>query len=78
MQYQIELFEPLLSRLAYGATFLEISKNKLKTVRPPCPPVKEQQKIASVLSKVDELIQKANLVIEQTQRLQVGLNDKPK
>jgi type I restriction enzyme, S subunit len=32
------------------------------------PPLYEQQKIAAILSKVDELIQKTDQVIEQTQR----------
>ena len=37
------------------------------------PPLKEQQKIASILSNVDELIQKTEQIIEQTQRLKKGL-----
>ena len=36
----------------------------------------EQQKIASILSKVDELIQKTDQIIEQTQRLKKGLMQK--
>jgi len=39
----------------------------------PYPPLREQQKIASILSEVDELIQKTNKIIEQTQRLKKGL-----
>ena len=39
----------------------------------PLPPLKEQQKIASILSNVDELIQKTEQIIEQTQRLKKGL-----
>ena len=38
-----------------------------------CPPLQEQQKIASILSTVDELIQKTEQIIEQTQRLKKGL-----
>jgi type I restriction enzyme S subunit len=37
------------------------------------PSLKEQQKIASILSNVDNLIQKTDQVIEQTQRLKKGL-----
>jgi type I restriction enzyme S subunit len=37
------------------------------------PPLKEQQKIASILSKVDELIQKTDQIIEETQGLKKGL-----
>jgi len=37
------------------------------------PPIKEQEKVASILSKVDELIKKTDQVIEQTQRLENGL-----
>ena len=39
----------------------------------PIPSLKEQQKIASILSNVDELIQKTEQIIEQTQRLKKGL-----
>ena len=39
----------------------------------PYPSLKEQQKISSILSKVDELIQKTDQIIEQNQRLKKGL-----
>ncbi len=42
----------------------------------PLPLLKEQQKIASILSKVDELIQKTDQIIEQIQRLKKGLIQK--
>jgi type I restriction enzyme, S subunit len=40
------------------------------------PPFTEQQKIASIISRVDELIQKTDRVIEQTQTLKKGLMQK--
>jgi type I restriction enzyme S subunit len=40
------------------------------------PPIKEQKKIASILSKLDEQIQKTDQIIEQTQRLKKGLMQK--
>ena len=49
------------------------SKSDLNRVVIYYPPLKEQQKIASILSNVDELIQKTEQIIEQTQRLKKGL-----
>lgn len=40
------------------------------------PPIQEQQKIASIFSNVDSLIQQTQKVIEQTQRLKKGLMQK--
>jgi type I restriction enzyme S subunit len=45
----------------------------LRSYKLPLPPLPEQQKIASVLSKIDELIQKTDQIIEQTERLKKGL-----
>lgn len=56
-----------------GISVYGLSKNNLKKIRIPLPPIKEQQKIASILSKVDELIQKTEQIIEQTKRLKKGL-----
>ena len=50
-----------------------INQKYLRNYHIPIPPLKEQQKIASILSKVDELIQKTEQIIEQTQRLKKGL-----
>jgi type I restriction enzyme S subunit len=53
-----------------------ISFDNLSQLKIPMPRVKEQQKIAFIISKVDELIQKTDQVIEQTQRLKKGLMQK--
>ena len=50
-----------------------IGKNELQNLQIFFPRIMEQQKIASILSKVDELIQKTDQVIEQTQGLKKGL-----
>lgn len=50
-----------------------IGKNELLNVKIIHPPLKEQQKIASILSNVDSLIQQTQKEIEQTQRLKKGL-----
>lgn len=56
-----------------GISVYGLSKNNLKKIRIPLPTYEEQQKIASILSKVDGLIQKTDEIIEQTQRLKKGL-----
>jgi type I restriction enzyme, S subunit len=50
-----------------------IPMNEYFQTKFPLPSKIEQKKIVTILSKVDELIQKANQVIEQTQRLKKGL-----
>ena len=40
------------------------------------PPIPEQQQIASILSNVDDTIQKTDQIIEQTQRLKKGMKQK--
>jgi type I restriction enzyme, S subunit len=50
-----------------------IDQNVIYNIPVILPPLKEQQKIATILSKVDELIQKIDQIIEQTRRLKKGL-----
>jgi type I restriction enzyme, S subunit len=56
-----------------GSTFPNINGDIIRRIILPYPKFNEQQKIASILSKVDELIQKTDQVVEQTQRLKKGL-----
>ena len=68
--YAIKFHKNTLLRLAYGTTFLEISKSEMKKVEITVPELyREQQKIASILSNVDSLIQQTQKIIEHTQRL---------
>ena len=50
-----------------------IDQNVISNIPIPVPPYKEQRRIASILSNVDELIRKTEQIIEQTQRLKKGL-----
>lgn len=50
-----------------------VNANQYSNMIIPTPPISEQQKIASILSNVDNLIQKTDQVIEQTQKLKRGL-----
>ena len=56
-----------------NAVIPHISSRQISDYKIRVPTVKEQQKIASILSNVDELIQKTEQIIEQTQRLKEGL-----
>lgn len=53
-----------------GAT---LNKEKLKTTKVVLPSLSEQTKIAGILSKVDEEIEKVERIIEQTEKLKKGL-----
>ena len=59
-----------------GTTRPRVNLEQIRDLRFPCPPLKEQQKIASILSNVDSLINQTQKEIEQTQRLKKGLMQK--
>jgi type I restriction enzyme S subunit len=60
--------------LTHGSAIKNVvSVSTLKQMKFGLPSILEQQKIASILSKVDELIQKTAQIIELTQRLKKGL-----
>lgn len=71
--YALKSNKNKLLRLAYGSTFLEVSSSNVKKVTLLCPSINEQQKIASILSKVDELIQKTDQVIAQREVSHVSI-----
>ncbi|SFE02580.1 type I restriction enzyme, S subunit [Lentibacillus persicus] len=60
-------------QLGSGSTFKEISKGELKSFVVDLPPIIEQQKIAAILSSVDEAIEKTEQIIEQTEKVRKGL-----
>ncbi|MBB6691039.1 restriction endonuclease subunit S [Cohnella xylanilytica] len=60
-------------RIATGATVYGISKANIKKINVLVPPLSEQRKIASILSSVDEAIEKTEAIIEQTEKVKKGL-----
>ena len=60
-------------KFAQGSTRYNISKNKLTEVSIPIPPLNEQQKIAEILSTIDEQIDQTSQLIEKTKELKKGL-----
>lgn len=65
-----------ISRRTGGGVQTVVNTSEVAKVSIPIPDKNEQEKIASILSKVGELIQKTNQIIEQTQRLREGLMQK--
>nr|WP_241736762.1 restriction endonuclease subunit S [Anoxybacillus flavithermus] len=59
--------------LAQGSTRFNLSKSEMIKLKVPVPPVKEQRKIAAILSSVDEAIEKTEAIIEQTEKVKKGL-----
>jgi type I restriction enzyme, S subunit len=72
--YLIQLFKHKFLAYSQGSTFEAINRDEIGKVKLPFTSnINEQQKIASILSKVDELIQKTHQIIQQTQKLKKGL-----
>jgi len=65
--------ENILKSMAQGSTIKGILRESLGNLQLPLPPLPEQQKIAEILSTVDEAIEKVDDSIEKTERLKKGL-----
>ncbi len=75
--YLIKQFPNNLLRLSQGTTFLEISKNQIKKVTfPLSSSLPEQQKIATILSNVDNLIESTGKIIKNSKKVKKGLMQK--
>jgi len=59
--------------LAQGSTRFNLSKSEMVKLKVPVPPIKEQHKIAAILSSVDKAIEKTEVIIEQTEKVKKGL-----
>lgn len=65
-----------LKRLVTGSAQLGITSKNIMQEKFIAPPLKEQQKIASILSSVDEAIEKTNQIIEQTEKIKYSIVQK--
>lgn len=75
LYYLIQTKKKDLIRKSCGSTFLEISANEVRKIQVSVPSDVEQQKIAELLSLIDERIATQNKIIEKLQSLIKGLND---
>lgn len=69
----LEWKRELLIQNAGGSTFKEISKKTLRGIQIVLPPLPEQQRIAEILTAVDDSIRAGERVFEQTERVKKGL-----
>jgi type I restriction enzyme S subunit len=73
LYYQIEENADYIDSIANGGTFDEISKSELAKLRVNIPPLWEQERIASLLYTVDEMIARTSDLIDEYERLKRGL-----
>ncbi|MEM3203861.1 MAG: restriction endonuclease subunit S [Saccharolobus sp.] len=69
---QHRIVQKVIENYTTGTTIKHASR-AINFIKIPLPPLPEQQKIAEILSTVDEAIQKTNEVIAKTERLKKGL-----
>ena len=74
--YLIQTKRKDLIRKSCGSTFLEISANEVRKIVISIPTIKEQNKIANVLSLLDERIATQNKIIDKLQSLIKGISQK--
>jgi type I restriction enzyme S subunit len=74
--YKIISMQDELQRLGSGSTFKEVSKNNIRSLLLPLPPLPEQKRIAEILTTVDEAIEKTAQIIEKTKEVKKGLMQK--
>lgn len=71
--YYFTNIKSILNFLSSGSTFKKLSKDSLKRVEVPFPPLPEQKKIAKILSTVDLAIEKTDEAIKKNEILFNGL-----
>ena len=74
--YLIQTKRKDLIRKSCGSTFLEISANEVRKIVISIPTIKEQYKIANVLSLLDERIATQNKIIDKLQSLIKGISSR--
>ena len=74
--YLIQTKRKDLIRKSCGSTFLEISANEVRKIGVSIPTIKEQDKIANILSLLDERIATQNKIIEDLKKLKSAISKK--
>lgn len=73
LYYYLKFSKSNLQRFSAGSTFKAITGREIETFPVPVPPLAEQKRIASILSDLDDAIQKADEAIAETEYIKNGL-----
>ena len=73
LYYSVSAMRRELKRRSAGSTFLEISRDGVRTLPILIPPLHEQRAIAAILDSIDEAIERTEEVIAATERLRDAL-----
>ena len=76
LYYLIQTKKKDLIRKSCGSTFLEISANEVRKIQVSVPSDVEQQKIAELLSLIDERIATQNKIIEDLKKLKSAISER--
>lgn len=71
--YESDYGQNQISKITQGSSNININANNIKTLKLPLPSLREQQKIAAILSAADEQIEKTEQLIEKTSELKKAL-----
>ena len=71
-----DFFQDRLNEASSATTIKTIKASELKAIELALPPLPEQEKIAEILSTVDEAIEKTAQIIEKTKEIKKGLMQK--
>lgn len=71
--YRLILIKKELKRLASGSTFKEISKNSIRAIKIPLPPLEEQMTIGDILLSLDEVIKQETKNTEYFKNVKKGV-----
>lgn len=66
----------LVTSISTKSANVNVNQKSYKKIKIPCPTLKQQQKIVSILSNIDSLINQTQKIIKQTQKLKKGLMQK--
>lgn len=73
MYQHITWMRPKLEKMSSGSTFSELSSSNAKKLRVILPPFPEQEKIAAILTSIDDVIEKTRARIDKLKDLKTGM-----